>query len=130
MSLRQLLLLLAFAPALQALTLATYNVENYLVADRLVEGVFRKEYPKPEAEKKALRRVIGAIAPDILAIQEMGRMPFLEELRHDLRSEGHEYPFGEVLESGDEARHVAFLSKIAPKAVKRHANVVVSYATS
>jgi endonuclease/exonuclease/phosphatase family metal-dependent hydrolase len=89
--------------------------------------VFRKEYPKPEAEKAALRMVIGTIAPDILAIQEMGKKPFLEELRRDLKSEGHDYPFGEVLEAGDEDRHVAFLSKIAPKNVKRHAQLVVSY---
>jgi endonuclease/exonuclease/phosphatase family metal-dependent hydrolase len=118
---------LALAPVAQALTIATYNVENYLVADRMVEGVFRKEYPKPEAEKAALRKVIGAIVPDVLAIQEMGKKPFLEELRADLKSEGHDYPFGEVLEAGDEDRHVAFLSKQAPRSVKRHASVAVSY---
>lgn len=111
----------------QALTVATYNVENYLVADRMVEGVFRPAYPKPESEKAALRAVIGAIAPDILAIQEMGKRPFLEELQRDLRGEGHNYPYGEVLDAGDEDRHVAFLSKIPPKTVRHHANVTVTY---
>ncbi len=111
----------------RALTLATYNVENYLVADRMVEGVFRPAYPKPESEKAALRTVIGAIAPDILAIQEMGKGAFLEELRRDLRSAGHDYPHGEVLEAGDEDRHVAFLSKIPPTAVRHHASVTVTY---
>lgn len=111
----------------QALTVATYNVENYLVADRMVEGVFRPAYPKPESEKAALRAVIGAIAPDILAIQEMGKRPFLEELQRDLKSEGHHYPHGEVLEAGDEDRHVGFLSKFPPRTVRRHANLAVTY---
>jgi endonuclease/exonuclease/phosphatase family metal-dependent hydrolase len=113
--------------AAQALTIATYNVENYLITDRMVEGVFRQSYPKPESEKAALRRVIGAIAPDILAIQEMGKRPFLEELRKDLRAEGLVYPHAEVLEAGDEDRHIAFLSRVPPKNVKRHARVAVSY---
>ena len=111
----------------RALTVATYNVENYLVTDRMVEGVFRQAYPKPESEKAALRKVIGAIAPDILAIQEMGKRPLLDELQKDLRAEGHDYPYAEVLEAGDEARHVAFLSKVPPKNVKGHARVAVSY---
>lgn len=120
------LLFLALASA-QALTVATYNVENYLVADRMVEGVFRPSYPKPESEKAALRTVIAAIAPDILAIQEMGKRPFLEELRRDLKDAGHDYPHGDVLDAGDEDRHVAFLSKIPPKTVRHHANVAVTY---
>ena len=43
-------LLFLAATLVQALTIATYNVENYLVADRMVEGVFRPAYPKPEKE--------------------------------------------------------------------------------
>ena len=56
-----------------AVTVATYNVENYTIADRMVEGVYRQAYPKPEKEKAALRHVISDIAPDILALCEMGK---------------------------------------------------------
>ena len=40
-----------------SLAVATWNVENYLPAARRVDGVFRPGYPKPEAEKAALRAV-------------------------------------------------------------------------
>src|SRR5438552_2740429 len=62
-----------------AVTVATYNVENYTIADRMVEGVYRQAYPKPEKEKAALRHVISDIAPDILALCEMGKPEFLAE---------------------------------------------------
>ena len=78
------LLALAAALGAETLTVATFNVENYTLADRMVEGVFRQEYPKPEAEKAAVRRVIRAIRPDVLALQEMGAAPFLEVLQRDL----------------------------------------------
>ncbi len=119
-------LALAFAPFAAALTVAAYNVENYLIADRQVDGVHRPAYPKPESEKKALRQVIAGIAPDILAIEEMGKQPFLDELQHDLKADGLDYPFATVLEAGDPDRHVAVLSKLPFKDVQRHANVPVT----
>ncbi|MBA3848413.1 MAG: endonuclease/exonuclease/phosphatase family protein [Opitutus sp.] len=129
MILRRALAAFAFLAALaaHALSVATYNVENYLVADRMVEGVFRKEYPKPEAEKRALRQAIKAMAPDILAVQEMGRAPFLEELQRDLKAEGLDYPHAVVLEAADPDRHVAVLSKLPFKGVREHARIPVKY---
>lgn len=111
----------------RALTVATYNVENYLVADRLVEGVYRPAYPKPEAEKAAVQRVIRAIAPDVLALQEMGTPPFLDELQRDLRQQGADYPYATVLEAGDSDRHIAVLSKLPFKEVRRHTAVPVTF---
>ncbi|MBI3884655.1 MAG: endonuclease/exonuclease/phosphatase family protein [Opitutae bacterium] len=118
--------LLLVAPLAPALTVATYNVENYLVTDRQVDGVFRQAYPKPESEKQALRQVVAGMAPDILALEEMGRQPFLDELQRDLKAEGQDYPFATVLEAGDPDRHVAVLSKLPFKAVQRHANVPIT----
>jgi endonuclease/exonuclease/phosphatase family metal-dependent hydrolase len=120
------LLVLAAVPA-AALTVASYNVENYLVTDRLVDGVYRQAYPKPEQEKAAVRQVIAGIAPDILAIAEMGKRPFLEELQRDLKAEGQDYPHAVVLDAADEARHVALLSKVPFKAVRPHVKVPVTY---
>ncbi len=108
-----------------ALTIATYNVENYLVADRMVEGVYRDAYPKPEHEKMALRQVIKTLAPDILALQEMGTQLYLDELLRDLKKDGVDYPHVNLLDGPDPDRHVAVLSKVPFKKITPHATVPV-----
>ena len=110
-----------------ALTVAAYNVENYLVADRLVDGVFRPAYPKPEKEKAALRQVIAGIAPDILAVEEMGPQPFLDDFQRELKEAGQDFPFATLLQAADPDRHVAVLSKVPFKEVRRHAGVAITY---
>jgi endonuclease/exonuclease/phosphatase family metal-dependent hydrolase len=119
-------LILATARA-ETLTVATYNVENYVAADRMTEAGYRKEYPKPEAEKQALRAVIRGLNADILALQEMGGAPYLEELRRDLRAEGIDYAYAALLEGPDVDRHVALLARRPPKAVKHHVNLGFTY---
>jgi endonuclease/exonuclease/phosphatase family metal-dependent hydrolase len=109
------------------ITVATYNVENYTLANRMVEGVYRENYPKPEAERLALRQVVAAVAPDVLAVQEMGPPPFLEEFQRELRATGQDFPHAVVLEAADKDRHVAVLSKLPFKAVHRHAAVPYVY---
>ena len=52
--------------------IATYNVRNYLTMDRLVEGRWGPEYPKPESEKEVVRETILAVRPDLIALQEIG----------------------------------------------------------
>jgi endonuclease/exonuclease/phosphatase family metal-dependent hydrolase len=120
-------LFLAIALAARALTVATYNVENYLVTDRMVDGVFRQDFPKPEAEKKALRAAIKALGADVLAVQEMGKEAYLQELLTDLRAEGVDYPHAVLLEAADADRHVAILSKVPFKDVQRHAKIPVKF---
>jgi endonuclease/exonuclease/phosphatase family metal-dependent hydrolase len=95
-----------------SIRVATYNLRNYLTMDRRVDGSFRPNYPKPEAEKTALREVIREANADILAVQEIGTLPYLEELRQDLRAEKLDYPHLHHLEAADEERHIAVLSKI------------------
>lgn len=114
-----------FTPA--ALTVATYNVENYTLADRMVEGVYRPAYPKPEKEKAALRRVIAGLAPDILAVEEMGAQPFLDDFRRELKQAGQDYPHAALLEAADADRHVAVLSKVPFNEVRRYADVAINY---
>ncbi len=113
--------------AAPALTLATYNVENYTVADRMVDGVFRPAYPKPEKERAGLVRVIQGIAPDVLAVQEMGGPAYLADFQRELRDAGQDFPHAVVLEAADPDRHVAVLSKVPFRAVTRHADVPLSY---
>ena len=123
------LLLFAWGCTVQAETVrvASLNLKNYLSADRMVEGVYRKEYPKPEVEKEALRRVLKEINPDILALQEMGKEPFLFELQRDLRAVGIDYPFTTLLKAADEQRHLAVLSKAPFRQVHRHKDLDFKY---
>ena len=96
------------APA--ALTVATYNVENYTATNRIVEGTYRTDYPKPEAEKAALRAVAHELDADVLALQEVGGAAHLQELQRDLRGEGLEYPYVAYVAAVNEVRCVAVLS--------------------
>lgn len=111
----------------ETLTVATYNVENYTLADRMVDGVYRQAYPKPEAEKTALRAVIRGLGADVLALQEIGGEGFLRELQRDLKGEGLDYPYAEVLNGADPDRHVAVLSRRPFTAVTRHTDLSFGY---
>ena len=121
-----LILSLFLTAPIFALTVVTYNVENYLITDRQVDNVFRKDYPKPEKEKRAVRQAIAALSADIVAIQEMGKQSFLDELQRDLKADGHDFPYATVLQAGDPARHVAVISKLPFKEVRRHAAVPIT----
>jgi endonuclease/exonuclease/phosphatase family metal-dependent hydrolase len=111
----------------ETLTIATYNVENYGPADRMTEAGFRKDYPKPEAEKRALRGVLRALNADVLVLQEMGGLPHLEELRRDLKSDGLDYPFVALAVAVDADRHVAMLAKRRLSAVTTRTDLEFSY---
>ncbi len=92
-----------------ALRVATYNVRNYLSMDRRVEGRFRRDYPKPESEKRVVRDTIVEVAPDVLALQEIGSEEYLLELRDDLARAGLVYKHYALMNGYDQVRHVAAL---------------------
>lgn len=117
----------ATAARVETLVVATYNVENYGPANRMTEAGYRKDYPKPEAEKAALRAVIRALGADVLVLQEMGAGPFLEELRRDLKTEGADYPHAALADAGDADRHVAILSKRPLRGVATHTDLAFTY---
>ena len=99
---------------------ATYNVQNYTLADRRVADGFRPDYPKPETEKAALRAVIRRLNADVLVLQEIGGPAFLAELRRDLASEGLSYPYGEAMLAADEARGLGVLSRAPLGSIVAH----------
>jgi endonuclease/exonuclease/phosphatase family metal-dependent hydrolase len=111
----------------ETLTLATYNIENYGPANRVTESGYRKDYPKPEAAKQALRSVLRAINVDVLVLQEMGGQIYLDELRRDLSAEGLVYPHAVLLAGGDVDRHVALLSKRPLIATTQHTDMEMRY---
>lgn len=113
--------------ASQEIRVATYNVWNYLIQDRRVEGRWLPNYPKPEKQKTALRRTIHEIQPDIIAFQEMGPPPFLVELQRDLASEGLDLPYAVHMQAEDDQRHLAVLSRVAPLRVYQHKDMDFPY---
>jgi endonuclease/exonuclease/phosphatase family metal-dependent hydrolase len=122
-----LCLLAAVSADAETLTIATYNLENYGPADRMTESGFRKDYPKPEPEKRAVRSVIRALNADILVLQEMGAGPYLDELRRDLKLEGLDYAHAALATAGDADRHVAILAKRSLRNVATHERLEFTY---
>jgi endonuclease/exonuclease/phosphatase family metal-dependent hydrolase len=121
-------LLAAASPAAaETFTIATYNVENYVATNRMVDGTYRQNYPKPEAEKQALRAVIRALNADVLALEEVGGRPYLAELQRDLAYEGTAYPYAELIEAADTDRHVAVLSRQPFSSVTKYADLTFTY---
>jgi endonuclease/exonuclease/phosphatase family metal-dependent hydrolase len=111
----------------ETLKIATYNVENYVAANRMTEAGYRQDYPKPEVQKSALRSVIRRINADVLVLQEMGAETYLDELRRDLKFDGLEYAHAVLLKGPDQDRHVAVLSKREFVSVTSYANLEFSY---
>src|ERR1041385_8218217 len=84
--------LVAGANPVQAETfrVATYNVESYV--DEAVAG---RAVKSAEARAK-VRESILALKPDVLALEEMGSVNALEELRASLKTNGLDFPFWEM----------------------------------
>lgn len=121
------LLFIAISLRAETLTVATYNVENYGPANRMTEAGYRKDYPKPEPEKRALRAVIRGVNADVLVLQEMGAQAYLDELRRDLKAEGLDYPHAALATAADADRHLAVLSKRPLKSVVTHTDLQFTY---
>ena len=64
----------------EVVRVASFNLQNYLSCERIVDGKWRPDYPKPEVEKKAVRFSLKSVNPDILALQEIGDYRYLLEL--------------------------------------------------
>jgi endonuclease/exonuclease/phosphatase family metal-dependent hydrolase len=88
---------------------------------------YRPQYPKPEAEKAALRAVIRELNADVLVLQEIGPAPYFTELRRDLKAEGSDYPYYFLLEAADPDRHLALLSRRPFRTLAPHPDLKFSY---
>jgi len=96
-----------------SLRIMSWNVRNYNLTDRSVDGIYRRDYPKPEIEKTALRQVISLAKPDLILFQEIGGDAYLKELSEDLlAASGLDYSYFKALEVDDEDRKLGVLSKI------------------
>ncbi|MCZ6672924.1 MAG: endonuclease/exonuclease/phosphatase family protein [Verrucomicrobia bacterium] len=111
----------------EVVRIATYNVRNYLEVDRWSDGRYRKNFPKPEAEKEAARKVLVSVRPDVVVLQEMGVGPYLSELQADLKEEGLDLPYQYVAKGFDADRHVALLSRFEPAEIFTHTDMEFKY---
>ena len=96
---------------------ATYNVANYL--DQVTES--RRQVKSAEAKAK-VRESIRAMKPDVIALEEMGSLSALMELRDSLKKDGLDYPQWEHINGWDTNIHVAVLSKFPIIARRPHTN--------
>jgi endonuclease/exonuclease/phosphatase family metal-dependent hydrolase len=110
---------LLFAAALagaETFRVATYNVEGYL------EAATPTRPGKPAESKAKVRESIVALKPDVLALQEIGGLGALLELRDSLKAEGLDLPYWEHVGGADTNIQVAILSKFPFTARRPHTN--------
>ena len=88
----------------EAFSVATYNVEYYL------DDTASRCCVKSAASKAKVRECIRAIHPDVLALQEMGSVAALLELRAALKAEGFDFPHWEHVTGSDANIHLSNLS--------------------
>ena len=121
--------ILAIAAPLHAesLRVATYNLENYNLSNRRVEGRGEPAYPKPEKEKAALRRILHATNADLVALQEIGGADYVRELQRDLAREGRPYPHAAILAGPDAQRQLAVISRKPFRQIHPHARLPIRY---
>lgn len=101
-----------------SVVIASYNVENYLMMPRWVEGHYRSNAGKPVAEKEAVAKMITQMHPDILGLMEIGDQRQLNDLKRRLEEAGITFSETEYLQGADQQRHIALLSRFP--IVERH----------
>ena len=96
---------------------ASYNVENYL--DHPTES---RHFVKSAAAKAKIRDSILALHPDVIALQEMGEISALTELRESLKAQGLDLSYWEHITGSDTNIHLAVLSRFPFTARRPHTN--------
>ncbi len=89
----------------------SYNVENWLVMDRYVDGKQVPGRPKPEKERQAVVQAILSAGPDILGVSEIGTEADLRDLGKMLADAGLPLPHTHLNRGGDGTRSLAILSR-------------------
>lgn len=96
---------------MDSVRICTWNVHNYNVSNRRV-GDRWVSYPKPESERDAVADTLAKIGADIVLLQEMGDITYLEDLRARLKARGANYCFAAV-GGFDAPSRLAILAKFA-----------------
>src|SRR5262245_13945066 len=110
------LVLCARPAATETFRVATYHVENYL------DQPAKTRHAKPLEAKAKVCEGILALKPDVIALQEMGSVAALQELRDSLKAEGLDFPYWNHVTGFDTNIHLAILSKFPFTALRPHPN--------
>lgn len=100
----------------ESFSIATYNVENYLVTPSGTRVV------KTDAAKAKVHESILALKPDVLALQEIGNTNSLFALQSSLKAKGLDLPHWEHVAGYDTNIFVAVLSRFPIVARRSHTN--------
>ena len=104
------------ANAAETFRVATYNLNNYLLAQ-----AGSRPAKSPES-KAAIREALRALNADVLAVQEIGGTNALHDLRASLHSVGLAYSHWDHITAQDTNIQVAVLSRFPIIARKPHTN--------
>lgn len=96
--------------------IATFNLESYLDTDTPTRSA------KSLESKGKVRQSILALHPDVLALQELGSISALLELRDSLKTNGLDLKYWQLLSARDTNIHLALLSRFAFKASRPQTN--------
>jgi len=129
-----LAIFITFAFGDKTLTIATYNVENLF---DLTKGDYRYKEYKPNGKSlwnkknykiklQNLSHVIKDIDADIIALQEIGSLQALKDLRFTLKQKGLYYQYYDIADKKPTAIKVAILSKV-PFIYSKELSVTKSY---
>lgn len=106
------LLFLALLPS--RLSAGDVSVMCYNLCNYFVEGDGLTPL-KQDFSKECIGKTIKAGNPDILIAIEIGREKSYEDFKRLLKRNGLDYPFQRIMEGDDSSRHIALLSRFAPK---------------
>lgn len=89
----------------------SYNVKNWLTANRYVNGKQLQSKPKPDDEKAAVISILARHLPDVVGLCEIGTAEDLAEIQQLLKEAGTDLPHSHFTGGSDPIRHLGFLSR-------------------
>jgi endonuclease/exonuclease/phosphatase family metal-dependent hydrolase len=101
-----LLLLLEADGPCETFRVATFNLESYL------DTAVPTRPAKSTDSRAKIRESILTLKPDVLALQELGSVSALMELREALKTEGLDLPHWQFISATDTNIHIGVLSKL------------------
>jgi len=94
--------------------ITTYNVQNWGVTDRIIEGKRVPQAMKPEKEQQAVINILKSIQPDILGVEEILQDPEDKYIKHFLETlakNGLNYPHTFSIKGNDPRIQTLLLSR-------------------
>jgi endonuclease/exonuclease/phosphatase family metal-dependent hydrolase len=109
-----LLALIAPLRSQSSYTVCTWNIENFGVTDRFIEGKSVKEAMKPDSEINSVTAILKRINPDILGVSEVLQDPddkYVKLLAEKLKTAGLDLPYHSTARGEDTRIQCVLFSK-------------------